>query len=269
MRCPAYPMCNAVYALEPTTGGPIIGIYPPHDIVGSSIGRCPGSGARVLGDNRIHEADRMHIRRAGAAWLRKVVQRSADSGRIHGDAEQLLTQLADQLAAEGPVSGAHLGRPANGPREIYFPGRPADAPEPGVGERPAGRPAMDLGGGFLGRAAVDNARDQLQTLMGLAIEQIAQGQDTLAKMTGLVDSLKALDTVVGDNLRTAQGLLTAAVGSGHNVPEPAHRLRALLAAAGAMNASASEITATRVRVEKTYSQLVAAIEAAREYRALP
>lgn len=241
-------------------------MFPPHRRNGDErLDECPGSGARIMADGRPHMADALSIQAAGTQWVREQVAalRRGDS-ELDEDAANLLRDLMQQ-------EGIQLGRRPEQPVSNYFPGRPADAPEPGVGERPAGRPAMDLGGGFLGRAAVDNARDQLRTLVTMAIDQMASGQDTLARMTALVDSIAALASVVQENLRASQGLIEAAVGNGDHLPESAVSLRAQLAAATESARPSSEglTVALRVQIEMAFSQLASAIEAANEYRALP
>jgi hypothetical protein len=294
MRCPAYPMCTAVFAvdLKPGPSSRIAGFYPTHERL-SAVGQtaeCPGSGARIFGNGEVHESDRAYIRRAGVEWLRDAVQEHGEAGAA--TAEQLLAHLSGEASSVVPradpaqldaevaailhrtlhETSGPVGRPAAGPRDIYFPGRPADAPEPGRGERPAGRVPMDVGGGFLGRAAMDNARDQLVTLVGMIIDQIGQTQDTLARMTGQLDGLLALAEACSGQLTSAESLTRAAVGSGTGT-EPAERLREQLILARATVSGPDGVPGAaalaRIRVGLAFTQLRAAAQAAEEYRVRP
>lgn len=285
MRCPAAPMCTADVIPTPWGGDASLGIastIPVHYRGGA--GECPASGSRILRDGTVHRGDHLRIQEAGAKWLRErlAVSKSRIRNTSSQDRAKRLAEEANKLAGEPGVEelmkrllheeGLPLGRPADQPIDNYFPGRPADVPEPGVGERPTGPAPWDLGGGFLGRAAVDNARDQLKTLVGMAVDQMASGQDTLARMTAMVDSVSALASVVAENLRAAEGLVAAAVGGdASDLPESATQLRAQLAVASQTLALANDglTMAMRVKIEQGFSQIAVAIEAARQYQALP
>lgn len=257
-------MCNVMMRPRPIA---TFAIYPQHTRhTATGEVPCPASGARIFVDTgEVHPDDAAHIRRAGTEWVREVVSELRDG------TSKLDTDTADLLRGLLQIEGISMptAREISPPPDSYFPGRPADAPEPGVGERPAGRPAMDLGGGFLGRAAMENARDQLRGLIALTIDQMASAQDTLARMTGLVDSLVALTSVVGENLRSANATANAAIGTGPSLPPSAEQLRAQLIAAleSGTPSRTGMLSAMRVQIELTYSQLAAGIEAAREYQA--
>jgi hypothetical protein len=115
---------------------------------------------------------------------------------------------------EDDIEGYAVGAGPDRPIDEFYPGRPADAPEPGPGDPPAERVPFDIGGEHLGRAAVDNAREQLQALLGMVIEQLGQTGDTLAKATGLTESVEAQRLASMAALGSAQSLMTTAVGGG-------------------------------------------------------
>lgn len=268
LRCPAYPMCTAEYVVhfpdgpgQNSWGTTVRHVVPSGSMMNE---RCPASGIRVTWVGRIKGGDRERINVVGADWVRRTAEALATRANDHA-ADEIEQGLRELL---------QIGREPDRPRDDYFPGRPADVPEPGVGERPAGLVPWDIGGGLLGRAAVDNARDQLRTLLTMAIEEMGAAQDTLARMTALVDSVGALAEAVKSNLTATSGLLAAAIGTGDGLsapPEPAARMQAQVAAAveGVTRSESSITESLKVKIEQTFSQVGAAIEAAREYQAIP
>lgn len=245
IQCPAYPTCTSRQTVEfpAGMGRNSWGTYPEHAIPSGSLEgrRCPASGVRITWTGRLKPGAMAQITEVIATWMRGVIDRT----------------------------GLHLGRPVDAPKDSYFPGRPADAPEPGVGERPAGRAPLDIGGGFLGRAAVENARDQLRALLAMTISHMGMAQDTLARITGMIDSVAALRETVASNLQATQGLVSAAIGTGTDAPEQAQVMQAQLARAMETVTSDGMTMALRVQVEKAFSEIAAAVQAAEEYRAMP
>lgn len=173
---------------------------------------------------------------------------------------------------EDDIEGYAVGAGPDRPIDEFYPGRPADAPEPGPGEPPAERVPLDIGGEHLGRAAVDNARDQLRGLLNAVIEQSGQGQDTLAKATAMCDSIDAYRMAAEQATASASSLATVAVGSDSNVPQAAHDMTAaLLVCQDRLTAEGGELAAAVVRVREliadVHRELGVAANAARDYSA--
>lgn len=181
------------------------------------------------------------------------------------------SELAEFNAGDGMLLGDAPSRPV----DEYFPGRPADAPEPGPGESPGTHVPMDapLDLTPIGRTAVDNARDQLRGLLAAVIDQVGQGQDTLAKATAMTDSVEAYRMATGQAVQSAETLVTVALGSATDVPQPAENLRAAVISAKTMLDEAglmhNAIELLRERIGEIHQELGAAVEAAREYIAIP
>lgn len=182
------------------------------------------------------------------------------------DPELDMTQVTIEGVPEG-VDTYVLGAGPDRPTDEFYPGRPADAPEPGPGDPPAERVPLDIGGEHLGRAAVDNARDQLRGLMAAVIEQTGQGQDTLAKATAMIDSVTAYRLASEQAVVAAEGLMNVAVGLSSDLPESAQNARAaILTAKDRLTAQGGELHAAVERVRELIADVhrelgVAATEA--------
>jgi len=175
---------------------------------------------------------------------------------------------------EDDIEGYAVGAGPDRPIDEFYPGRPADAPEPGPGDPPAERVPLDIGGEHLGRAAVDNARDQLRQLLAAVIEQSGQAQEVLAKATAMTDSVSAYRMAAQQAMTSAESLMNVAIGQGADVPQPAQDMRAAvltvkdqLADQGGTIVAALE--KLREEIATTYQEIGAAAESAREYAAIP
>jgi hypothetical protein len=186
------------------------------------------------------------------------------------DPELDLTPVTIEGVPEG-VDTYVVGAGPDRPTEEFYPGRPADAPEPGPGEPPAERVPLDIGGEHLGRAAVDNAREQLQALLGMVIEQLGQTGDTLAKATGLTESVEAQRLASMAALGSAQSLMTTAVGEGGSLPQAATDM--IGAAAGAHALLDGELAHVLARakdlIAEAQGQINASVQSANDYLAAP
>jgi hypothetical protein len=126
-------------------------------------------------------------------------------------------------ATEGAYVGGPLGRPVDWerPREEYFPGRPADAPEPGPGDPPAGYVPSGVEGIHLtGRDKVDDSHAATLGLTRLALEQHARAQEALSVVTELLERATTMAAVAETHVQSAQSLVISAVGTGAGKPAP-------------------------------------------------
>lgn len=182
--------------------------------------------------------------------------------------------------AAGPKASPHLGFPVGRPvdhelsTDMYFPGRPADAPEPGPGEAPA--QPVDFGnvaGHHLGRAAVENAHDTTRGLILLAIPRI---EEAIGKLSGVVNALNGatgIATMAEIEATAAAALITAAVGTGAGKPTSAEQMAEQMALAidtimGPDGNIFNAIEVAKIRVTAAIQSLTAALQKAREYVAL-
>lgn len=176
---------------------------------------------------------------------------------------------------EDDIEGYAVGAGPDRPIDEFYPGRPADAPEPGPGDPPAARVPLDtVRGEHLGRSAVDNARDQLRQLLAAVIEQGGQAQEVLAKATAMTDSVAAYRLAAQQAMISAESLMNVAIGQTSDVPQPAQDMRAAiltvkdqLADEGGTVVAALE--KLREEIATTHREIGAAAESAREYAAIP
>jgi hypothetical protein len=186
----------------------------------------------------------------------------------------------DDVATETEVAGFtgtgySMGAGPDRPVEEFFPGRPADAPEPGPGEPGAVTIAWDepLSLTSLGKTHVDNARDQLRALLSMAVEQLAQTQDTLARASAQADGAGSLRAAAEQQLIAAEGLVAAAIGSASDLPQAAERLQEQIMVAKQSVADgdgiAGAVALLSDRLQVAHEQLSAAVSAAEEYKAIP
>jgi hypothetical protein len=170
--------------------------------------------------------------------------------------------------------GLSLGVGPDRPSGEFFPGRPGDAPEPGPGEAPVETVPWDapITGETLGRRNVDNARDQLQALLAAVVEQAAQGQETLAKATAMVESLGSYRAAAEQAVIATESLVGIAVGMSSELPQSAQEMRAsILLAKDRLSAETGELNASLSRaqdlISDVFGDLNAAIESARTFAA--
>jgi hypothetical protein len=175
---------------------------------------------------------------------------------------------ADGAPYKPLAAGESVGRPVD-PTNEYFPGRPADAPEPNPGERPEMLPSWELGGGHLGGSAVDNSHSTTQGLVGLAINQMGLTQDLLARVTSALDEAEAVAVASESQIRTVQSLVMAAVGTGEGAPPSGEQMAEHTAlAVDTISGDASvglAVHLAKVRAETANNQILAAVANAQEF----
>ena len=219
---------------------------------------CPGAGifVRKSTSHPFNEPDVAKLQRALSAYQARL--RAIAAG--------------DDLAGAPYVPLAELiehGRPAD-PTNEYFPGRPADAPEPGTGEPPAA-PVQIGTGHHLGRAEMDNSHSTTQGLVGLAINQMGLTQDLLARITAAIDEGESLAVAAESQVRAVQSLVISAVGTGADAGDSGEAMAEHVALAvdtisGEANIGQS-LALAKLRVETAHLQLVASIVHARDFLA--
>lgn len=231
-------------------------VIPIHDVRGEAswFGRCPGSmlivpaitpaGMSVLGAamkaylkrkiEREREAKRREEATAAAEWERKFPGRGRDEGlldyyaRVGPPDSDGEPGIVDMLRTHGPHIDPRVAA------EDYFPGRPADAPEPGPGDPPAPLPPAAKDALIInldeylppktnpGRATVsDSARGSLATMIATVINRLEDVQRDLTGMMSTVDRLLAVRGSMEHNIEAAASLARAAIGSDASAPENA------------------------------------------------
>lgn len=292
IRCPFWPTCEA--ELSPieqrrdakTTDTEFV--YPQHIIVGpeSWYGICPASFFLITyvswapGYELTDDAKRV-LADAGTRHSQMLVRRlTAEASKQAAPVDPRLREKLDAFAAgddqafqRGRAPLTNPDRPKR-PHDEHFPGRPADAPEPGPGDAPANRVPLDLGGGALGKAAMDDARNNLKAMTTLAIGQMEQTQDLLARLQEAIQTAEGLTVAAEHQARSAQALVTAAVGSGSGMPPSAEGMaeQVTLAVSTIGDQGDGILPALRLahrRVRDAFVQLGSAIENAKTYRNIP
>lgn len=287
MRCPFHPPCEA--DLEPMIvhTGPeaheFFRAYPQHQVVGDSswFGQCPGSHIMIFDDGHYTETAMRVLEEASIAYNQHVLRRVAEFRALQAAREMSVEELqrrimhveSDDPNVEIFRFGDTSDRPAPPNVEDFFPGRPADAPEPGPGEAPTALPPMDIGGGHLGRAGMDNARDQLRGMISMTISAIDRAQAHVARIIASVEMIEGLAVTCETQADAALSLARASVGS-DNIPEEAQRMLAELTNAHRYATDSADgllpaLALLRGRLDTLQGTYTAAREAATEYMARP
>lgn len=233
--------------------------------------RCPGASHTVIGEgDEPNELDPPSVEAMSRAYEYHLTKLAVERDRAQ-------RELDAEQAKQHPHLGFPVGRPVDHERstDMYFPGRPADAPEPGPGEAPAA--PVDYGnvaGHHLGRAAMDNAHDTTRGLVILAKAKMEEARGKLAGLAAALNGAVGIATMAEIEATAGGALVTAAVGSGHGKPQPAEAMAEQMAMAidtimgpdGGNVFNAIEIA--RIRTETASQQLTAAIAQAERYIAL-
>lgn len=232
--------------------------------------RCPGAAHTVHGEgDEPRELTTPSVEQMTRAYehhlMRLAVERERDARQ--SDAEQ---------AKAKHYLGFPVGRPVDHERstDMYFPGRPADAPEPGPGES---HPAVEIGTGHhLGRAAMEDAHDTTRGLVILAFDKMREALGKLSGCAAALNGAVGIATMAEIEATAAGALVNAAVGTGSGKPQPAEQMAEQMALAidtimgsgheGGNIFNAIEIA--RIRVEAATQQLAAAQLRAEQYIAL-
>jgi len=253
---------------------------PYHTIRGPSVPplfrgvfKCPGSLVGLLvGTTEPDTPSRAMMAERGRIYEERVEEwRETERERVErlraagGDVDETPWLAPEGRAPSDPTPG----------NVLYFPGRPADAPEPGPGEEPA--QVVEIGTGHhLGRAAVDNAHD---TTKGLVLLAIPRMEEAIYKLSGCVNALNGttgIATMAEIEATAANALVIAAVGTGAGKPAPAEAMAEQMALGvdTIMGESAdggniyNAVEVAKIRVTAAIQQLSSAVENARQYIAL-
>jgi hypothetical protein len=252
--------------LDPGAGVVQVPLHLPQGFEGAEHYdlRCPGAIGFV---SRTGEMN------AGTA---DVVNRAYENYLIRLAHEHEAAERAAEAAKgkSGPYVGFPVGRPVDPdrPAEQWFPGRPADAPEPGPGES---HPAVEIGTGHhLGRAAVDNAHDTTRGLVMLAITRMRETQRKLGGCINALNGATGLTTMAEMEVTAGNALVIAAVGTGAGKPQSAQQMAEQMALAcdtimgpnGQNVFNAIEVA--KIRATVAIQQITSAIQQAEQYVAL-
>jgi hypothetical protein len=232
--------------------------------------KCPGALVNFrFGTNEPNTPDRLGMAERAAIYEQRVEEFTA------AEAEEVARRRAASTEPETP-KGIPEGREPDltEGKIIYFPGRPADAPEPGPGE--AAAQTVDYGnvaGHHLGRTAVENAHDTTRGLILLAIPRI---EEAIGKLSGVVNALNGatgIATMAEIEATAANALVIAAVGTGAGKPASAEQMAEQMALAidtimGPDGNIFNAIEVAKIRVTAAIQSLTAALQKAREYVAL-
>lgn len=252
-RCP-FPPCQwqgepLHYRVSPSSTD-TNSVLPLHDVVGPHawFGRCPGSslyvptspdGARVIADTipmfvrALNRRIAEHYRREVAAGPGPTIPPANES-----NLDRVLREVEERGGPPPPTTDGIVGLlrrhgPNVDPRarnEDYFPGRPADAPEPGPNDPPAALPAaakdaeiVPLGG------QMDNARDNLTAMIRAAGAAAGETVSGLAMIRGQIETAQSLLVATDVTAVQALSLMRVAVGAdASGAPQAARDMVAMM-----------------------------------------
>lgn len=208
MWCP-FLMCGAdiepvTHRTDPYDETATVLVMPIHDVVGigSWFGRCPASHLIVPG---LTERGKLELRKAFSSYMRQLLKRRPELGIPKGEAGSPITgdgRLGGQIYPEPP----HI--------TDYFPGRPADAPEPGTGEGAASPIPPTVSVTPLGRAGdMSDARTEMRAHLAKAKQGAGEMQELTAILTNHLDDIAPVLKRLSDKHEETVTALRAAVGS--------------------------------------------------------
>lgn len=277
MKCPFHPPCEA--DLEPIEQRVAPGsdeveyVYPIHQVTGADawFGGCPASHFLILPGGRLTETAKIVLREATKTYHRMAMNRARTQQAANrgNTAAQALTH---DLPLPSPV------RPVR-PVGESFPGRPADAPEPGPDERPAAPVPPGVGGESLGKGQTtgmyDNARENLSGLIRLAIAQMEQIRDLLVQTNDHLTQAEGWVVTAQHQAGSTKSLAAVALGqtgaAGAVLPDAAQKMVENMFRAEQVLRHDSDprtlIGVTMGRVETAVVYLTTSIEFARAYLA--
>lgn len=189
-------------------------IFPIHDVIGTNswFGRCPASQLIVVPG--LTEAGRRVLADADRHFVRQLAE------RINKQIDSMTPERREQMmreADEADRAWRHL-KVVPPLEEDYFPGRPADAPEPGVGDKPASPVPADVGGGPLGKAEGMSSRSTLVAMIMATRNQIGAAQEAVAVALAALEVLERVSTRLPPSTESARNLGVAAVGYADDAP---------------------------------------------------
>jgi hypothetical protein len=221
-------------------------------------GVCPGTGIVIdlTNDGRPRGADAEKMIKAYSDYRKRLVA-----------ARDAAAAARKKLREQSPFIGGPVGRPVDWerPRGEYFPGRPADAPEPGQGEAPSAPVPTGVEGHHLsGRDAVDDSHAATVGLTRLALQQHGQAQEALSVVTELLERATAMAAVAETHVQSANSLVISAVGTGAGKPAAAEQMAEQTALATDTMSSSdggnlhNAINLAKIRAETAHQQIAAA-----------
>lgn len=285
LRCPWWPTCEAVIAPLPHLVRPgsaeFVWVYPIHDVEGPASwwGRCPASQFQINftpdGGYTLSEYAQRWLADRGLVYTREIVKRLIRKARDTGKdpdptpgVDQIIAWMAggDDAFRRGRVPLPSKVYPER-PRDEHFPGRPADAPEPGAGDPPtAAVPAGVAGDHFTGRQAMDSSHHSTaKGLAELAVNQMDVTLGLLARITNAIDEAEGVTVAAEYQIGSVAGLVTAAVGTGANAPRSAEQMAEQVALGKSTIGDQSDgilpaLRLARTRIETAQRQVAAAKE---------
>lgn len=286
LPCP-WEVCKAVLAPVPHLVRPgstdVVWVYPIHEVAGPSawFGRCLASQFQIIytddGGYTLTDYARRWLRDRSAIHLRETVARAIKESLTHPGREPLtMPEILAEIYRDDDTGALTSGASVHGADrreppalDDYFPGRPADAPEPGVGEPPAAPAPLDAGYA-LGKAEMENSHATTKGLAMLARNQMGLTQDLLARITAALEEAEMLAVAAESQIRSVQGLVVACVGTGAGASSSGERMaeQTALAVSTLSSDTNSVLVAVRLtksRVESAHEQMASAAEQAAAY----
>lgn len=257
MRC-LWRSCSADLNPEPRQTRPGSAethwVYPFHQVVGENswFGTCPGSQIELLTNGTISAAA-VDVLTAANEHLFTMLR----------DRIRKATEAYDELAAAGDPTKTHPdrmphGRPVVGPVEDYFPGRPADAPEPGPGDPPIEQPPEGVAAIPVRSIPLESMRDQLKALAMITAEGFSEAEREALQ---ILLSTAAASEIVGElksKLASTRTIAGAAVGSSRDVP---HEALSMIGHCSIAMGGAEEIDAALVTLHNHVQEVLKQIQA--------
>jgi hypothetical protein len=253
---------------NPTDPREMVKVYPMHDVVGTNswFGRCPASQLMVP---VITPAGRAVLMAADAQYARMLAERiNKKVGRLSPKDRERLERAADEADRRYRET-----KPEPPHRDDYFPGRPADEPEPGIGEQPAKKLPLTQIGQHLGKAEQMSTREQHIEMIAAARRAIGEAEEKLAMALAALEQLEKVTSTLPPGVTAAHALVHAAVGGSEALPESGIAMRANITAAldtvGGDGSLTQSVALVRSRISALASQLRAASSAGETYAAIP
>lgn len=293
MRCP-FPPCE--WDEEPLRQQARFGsdevnlVMPMHEVVGddSWYGRCPGSmlivpvltprGAAVIAEALPGFATRKHNRLTARIERARAEATAAEAAAAEaGVPTKSVDGIAEMLLKHGPRVDPRLSN------SDYFPGRPADAPEPGPDDPPDTLPAaakdaliINLNK-YTGAEVHDSARDNLNSLVTLCVHNAAGVIEDLSRVQAAIERAQGMLAAADETAGNTRQLMTMTVGAQTDTgqPEPARTMVAMMAlghttmVGNGDQSIKQSLAAALDAVAAAMNQVAAAKTAAEEYRGMP
>lgn len=279
MRCP-WSVCVAelvpvIHRTDPRDETARVMVYPIHAVEGGAswFGRCPASQLVVP---FLTAAGRSVLSDATKVFLRMAAERAQKAREQRDRVSEIVHDMIDHPERWRDFDKRKTPPPPS--VEDYFPGRPADAPEPGVGDEPAAKIPLDKLAGHsqpLGKAEAMTTREQHLAMIAATRAKIGESQDALGRVYAGLEALEGVAALLPPNVEAASSLADATVGvlADNNLPESALKMRVQLAAAKdtttGTDGIAGAIRLVRMRIDALAQQLAVASAAAEEYQQRP